>query len=358
MHFLINSLGGGGAEGVCITLANELSKRGYRINLIVLHLNEAIRCQDLRKDIQIINLHKRHVRESIFALYKYIKLYKPKKILTFNHQLAVLLILMRYFLNYDLKIISRNINTLSAKRKDNSVWHKYIVETFVKLFYSKVDYLIAQSNEMANDLIANYGFNNQKIEVIHNPISRHVEETSLVHSEFRKDRSILCVGRLEKQKAFHYAIEAFSIIADEFPKHRLKIVGQGSLQSELQEFAKKYHVYGRVDFEGYQINIIPYYLKADCTLLTSIYEGFPNVLLESVTLGTPIVAFNCPSGPSEIIKEGKNGYLVDYLNLISLTEALRKVLVADWKQLELKNTVKAFNCDLIVDQYETTLNSC
>ena len=86
------------------------------------------------------------------------------------------------------------------------------------------------------------------------------------------------MGRLEKQKAFNYAIEAFSGIKDNFPNLRLKIVGQGSLKQELKQKAIDLNVENRVDFEGFQKDIIPYYLHSKATVLTSIYEGYPNVL--------------------------------------------------------------------------------
>jgi len=72
-----------------------------------------------------------------------------------------------------------------------------------------------------------------------------------------------------------------------------------------------------VGFEGFKKDMIPYYLSAKATVLTPLYEGFPNVLVESITLGTPAIAFNCPSRPSEIIVDGINGFLVIMLFILS-----------------------------------------
>ena len=86
----------------------------------------------------------------------------------------------------------------------------------------------------------------------------------------------------KKPNAFHYAIEGFASIANQFPELRLKIVGRGELENALKRHAERYSVLNRVDFEGFQKNIINYYLFAKATLLTSFYEGFPNVLLNQL----------------------------------------------------------------------------
>ena len=114
--FLINSLGGGGAERVCVNLANGLSDRGWRVSLVVLHLNNAVRQKDLKEGIQLIVLRKKHARTAPIALVKFLSCYKPKKILVFNHQLAVLLVLIRAVFFYDFIILARNISTLSQKK--------------------------------------------------------------------------------------------------------------------------------------------------------------------------------------------------------------------------------------------------
>jgi glycosyltransferase involved in cell wall biosynthesis len=165
------------------------------------------------------------------------------------------------------------------------------------------------------------------------------------------------VGSLEKQKAFHYAIEAFATIANDFPKLRLKILGQGSLEQELKQKVIDYNLTGRVDFEGFQKDIIPYYLYARATVLTSIYEGFPNTLVESITLGTPVVSFDCPSGPREIIKEGINGYLVKYKDTVDLKKKLLTVIKNEFSVEKMSSTVESFKLNKINKHYEKILSS-
>jgi glycosyltransferase involved in cell wall biosynthesis len=227
-----------------------------------------------------------------------------------------------------------------------------MVYLFVLFFYRKVDLIIAQSANMKHDLINNWRFNSQKIIVINNPISQKIEDYILTH-EFNglKENYMLCVGRLEKVKAFHYAIEVFSRLTEEYPDLRLKIVGQGSLEADLNKQAKELGISTKVDFEGYQYNIIPYYLGAFATILTSLYEGFPNVLVESIALGTPVVAFDCQSGPGEIIQNDINGFLVRYKDPEHLFECVNKALNKSWDQKAVSLTTDRFRLSVIVEQY-------
>src|SRR5690606_14702881 len=141
--------------------------------------------------------------------------------------------------------------------------------------------------------------------VIHNPVASHIETHAKTQIKASvSGKYILCIGRLEEVKAVHYASEASNLISPKYPHLRLKCVGKGSLESKLRLQAAKFGISDKVDFEGFQCEVIPYYSDAALTLLTSKYEGFPNVLIESIVLGTPVVAFDCPSGPREILDYG------------------------------------------------------
>ncbi|OHB65244.1 MAG: hypothetical protein A2168_08235 [Planctomycetes bacterium RBG_13_50_24] len=356
---LIDSLRGGGAERVCVTLANSLKQNGWNVELLVLNLKDAVLQDDLSRDIAIKDLKVNHARTAIFKLAMHLKNSRPTKILVFNYELAILLVILKKILSLQLKIFSRNINTLSQKIADQkSIWHKHIVDILVKLFYRKVDKLIAQSQGMKKDLVKNYAIDEARISVIPNPLSSRIEKVAwkLDFNNVEKEDYLLCVGRLESAKAFHYAIEAFSIVAKHHPTIRLKIVGQGSLENALKDRAQVLGVAGRVDFEGFQNDMVSYYLHARATVLTSLYEGLPNVLIESIALGTPVVAFDCPSGPSEIIVDGENGFLVEHLNVKALADRLIEVVNNNpFDQDTVRVSACKFKSDRIFTQYERVL---
>nr|WP_321459185.1 glycosyltransferase [uncultured Vibrio sp.] len=361
---IIGGLRGGGAEKVCVTLANGLVEQGYSVDLVVLSLNGAVREKELSPQVNLINLNVKHTRHSSFAIYRYLKQAKPQMVLSFNRQISVVLGIIRSVMRLDFTLISRNIIFLSiAEAKKKGLWHGFIVKNLIKKFYSLSDYFIAQSSAMKVDLVDYLGVEASRVEVINNPvcqiIASHQMQISLGEAaiETAIEDYLLCVGRLEEQKAFHYAIEAFSKVAPKYPELRLKIVGQGSLEIDLKKCAAKFNVSERVDFEGFQEKMIPYYANAKATLLTSLFEGFPNVLVESITLGTPVVSFDCPSGPSEIIEDGVNGYLVGYQDVDALADKVSLVCEGSIIRSETQKTSDRYTIEKILQSYQSLIET-
>jgi glycosyltransferase involved in cell wall biosynthesis len=356
--FLINSLGGGGAEGVCINIANGLVDRDFHVTLAVLHLDNAIRQHELNPSVELAVLNRRHARTALFSLWRFISERRPSKILVFNHQLAVLLVIIRVFFRMHFIIIARNISTLSEVRKhEKSFWHKNVVHGLTYFLYKKVDTIVAQSKSMKSDLMINYDLNDSSVIIIHNPVpSKIVSFLQNSKEIYIKENYLLCIGHLEKVKAFHYAIDGFARICRDYPYLRLKILGDGSLKGQLRQQAERLKIEEKIDFEGYRQDVIPYYVHANVTVLTSLYEGFPNVLVESIALGTPVLSFDCQSGPAEIIQDGINGYLVRYQDTEYLAACLRKAIGRKWDPVAVRSTAERFAFTTILDEYEIILS--
>jgi len=357
--FIISSLAGGGAEGVCVNVANGLTEEGWEVNLVVLHLNNAAYQDKISNKVNLVVLGVNHARYASLALLKYIYKYSPSIVLVFNYELPVMLVILRSLFRFKAKIFTRNINTLSQNQSQaKGFWLKYVVMPLVDKLYNKVDHIINQCEAMRDDLVSLYPHLSKKTSVIYNPVAKHIEDfaKSFDFNNVHKQDYILCVGRLEKQKAFHHAIQAFAGVASDFPNLRLKIVGKGSLELNLKQFAFDLGIDDRVDFEGFQKDLIPYYLYAKATLLTSLYEGFPNVLLESIGLGTPVVAFDCPSGPKEIIIADTNGYLVKDKCLNDFNNKLRLTLNKNWNISVILETIKPYYLNNIMHKYVHCFN--
>ena len=350
----INSLQGGGSERVCTTIANSLANNGFNVNLLVLHSKNAIFEKELDDRVILTSLNKPHTREAIIAIAKYLLDKKPKKILVFNYQLAIILVILKKILFLDYYIISRNINVLSKLvENEKSFWHKYIVDFLTKLFYRKSDKFIAQSNGMKEDLIKAYGVNKDKIIVINNPVSNKLESLakSINFENITKKHELLFIGALEKRKGLNYLLESFRIISDRDKKIILRIIGKGTLKNQLLQKIKELEIEKQIVFEDFQEDISKYILQSKATLLTSLHEGFPNVLVESITLGTPIVSFDCPSGPSEIIENGENGYLVEYLNSQKFANAILNVINDKFNYKKVAKSAEKFYNDKIISKY-------
>ncbi|WP_396586891.1 glycosyltransferase [Bermanella sp. R86510] len=356
---LINSLGGGGAERVCVTLANKLSQRGWLVTLVLLHTKNAVMLERLSEKVKCEVLGVEHARYSFVALAHYFSAANGAKVLVFNHQLACILVLLRCLKLIDVTIIARNISNLSKKKQlEASFWHKYFVSFFVKSLYCKVDAVICQSAFMLQDLKDNYAIAPDKMTVINNPVSPEIETAAKDGDTSASERYLLCVGRLESVKAFHHAINALSLIAKEYPDLKLKIVGKGILEHELKALCETSGLQGRVIFEGFQSEMAPYFVNAIATVLTSQYEGFPNVLVESITMGTPVVAYDIEGGVGEIVIDGLNGYLAKDRDERDLAHKIEMVLSGVLFTDDIKKSSGKYSSDTVVNQYERVFLSC
>src|SRR5690554_8120069 len=180
--FLISSLAGGGAEGVCVNIANGLAELGWDINLVVLHLNNAVYKDRVSSKVKLDVIGVKYARHAGLPLLKYIRQQKPKTVLVFNYELAVILVMLRSVFRFKTSIIARNINTLSQKRNQaQGFWRKYVVKPLIDSFYCKVDHVINQCQAMREDLIALYPQLAEKSSVIYNLVAKHIEDYAKTH---------------------------------------------------------------------------------------------------------------------------------------------------------------------------------
>jgi len=208
------------------------------------------------------------------------------------------------------------------------------------------------------DLVASRIVAPSKIKIIPNPVlPGDFEARSLEHTdeEWFADKSlevVLGVGRLVPHKGFDFLIRSFRVVLQNRDSARLLIVGQGPERESLAALVTELDLDGRVKFAGTKANVFPYFRSARLFALTSWYEGFGNVVVEALSVGTPVVSVDCPGGPRGILEGGRFGRLVAPGDIAAFADALVAGLEdSETESLILRKRAKDFTVERVAEEY-------
>jgi len=256
-------------------------------------------------------------------------------------------------------IMSNLVNYTKLKN-----YQKRLLFLFIRLLYRHADAIIAVCEGVKRDLVEYFGVPIDKVTVIHNPID--IEQIHRLAAEPVMDilddnknyYLIVAVGRLAKVKGFDILIQAVARLIKELDV-RLIIIGDGEERSNLLRLTKELRVDGVVCFLGWQSNPWKYMARADVFVLSSLVEGFPNVIGEAMALGLPVLATNCSPGVRELLEDGKSGLLVPAGDPEALAEGIARVLSDEGLRQELaqrgRQRVAQFDLPKVIMLYEDVL---
>jgi glycosyltransferase involved in cell wall biosynthesis len=240
-----------------------------------------------------------------------------------------------------------------------------IKRRFLRWLYPHADLVTTISRGIALELSDLGGIPPDRIRVIPNPVDiERVTSMGKVlpdHRWFREEQPIVvAVGRLHRQKGFDHLVRAFAQVRRAFPS-KLVIVGEGPERHELELLIEELHLGDHVALPGFSLNPYAYMAHAAALVLSSVYEGFGNVLVEALALGVPIVSTRCPVGPEEILADGRTGILVPPGDPQALAEAMLRVLGDKEMQRRLASSGPHRAADYaqarIVEQYQSVIES-
>ena len=330
-------LSGGGAERVMSILMKYLDSSRYEIHLVIGKFI-GTNSENIPDYIKVHELGNLRSKQIVISLIKIIKKINPDYIIaTLGFVNPV--IIGKVFFSKKTKIIIRYGNTIGSflgEIRSESIirYYFYYFLTHLVNFFS--DIIISQCEFMKNDLIRTFNLNShniKKIVTIYNPIDLvKIMQLSLDNSLSKVDYNtkkgpfLISVGRLEWQKGFDYLINAIKKVKCAFPNVLLTIYGKGSKEVELKNLIIKNELKDNIKLMGFSSN--PYFdlSKSDLFISSSRYEGFSNSIIESISLGVPVVATDCPSGVREIIVEGRNGWLSTFKN-VDIEETLSETII-------------------------------
>ena len=333
---------------------NYYSTLGYNVTVVTGTLEGDVNSHKLLPDINLKELSFRSAKTALPSLIRFVRTEQFEYAFAFNPELAIVILVSRFLTKKRFRIICRCINTLKVEYMlSESFFRRHITYMIVKLALKRTDLVVAQSDNMRKDLIENFGISANRVITINNPLDVRFEGEIKSRNKINKKNYILYVGRFEKQKGLDMLIRAFGSLHNESVE--LYLVGKGTLQISLEELAKELGISSRVKFVPFTEEVERFYKEAKVTILTSYYEGFPNVLIESLACGTPVVSFDSPSGPNEIIIDGENGFLVKYLDTNDLVLKIKKALIYEWDYDFVKESANKFTIEAIMYKYKSLL---
>jgi GalNAc-alpha-(1->4)-GalNAc-alpha-(1->3)-diNAcBac-PP-undecaprenol alpha-1,4-N-acetyl-D-galactosaminyltransferase len=360
---LVNaSLGRGGAERTASVLAGAWADRGAKVTLITL-AQEDVPAYPLHSAIVLRQLKvrggmARHIIHSVLrnlrivrALRHAIRDSAPDVVIGFMDIPNVLAFLAVRGMNTPV-IVTEHIHPGYYRIG----WHW---ETLRRFVYRRADALVCVSTPLLD-------WFQSRIKVRGCVIPNPVDPAPLrIASDKKRDEVgaghvIVGMGRLVEQKGFDLLIEAFSRVADRHSAWSLKIVGDGPLREQLERQTQEMNLEARVEFTGALADPFPVLRAADLFVFCSRYEGFGNALCEAMACGLPAISFDCPAGPSEIVRNGVDGLLVAAEDVTALSAAMDRLMTDGKERLKLAaraaEVVSRFGIDRVLGLWEHTFD--
>jgi len=338
--FILPSLSAGGAERVISFVSQNIDKEKFEPLLVIAGFKKDT-VYDV-SNIETIYLNKPRVLTAIPAIISNISKHKPKVVVSsISHVNSVMSMLSPFFRKT--KFIGREATVLS-KRSNEKKARQWSPFQLLPNGFKNLDALICQSQDMAEDMITNFDIPKGKICIINNPISKLPDVKP--KQPFSEVKKFITVGRLTEVKGHLRILDVLSKLDQPFS---YTIIGDGNLKDAIFKKAKDLGIYDTIKHVAFTDKVNDYIAKHDVFLQGSYVEGFPNALLESCVVGTPVIAFKAPGGTKEIVENGVNGFLVD-----SEEDYLEKLKDSrEWNPEKIRASVyKKFNKEVILKQYE------
>lgn len=349
--FILPDLEAGGAERIITTIANHLPREKFEPKILLLR-KEGAYLEILKDDVEVIDMNVQRIRNSLLPILNEIRKRKPEIVFCgFGEVNAYISFFIKMFPKT--KFIARETNVVSkhVTRKDIRFFYK---------FYNNFHKIICQSDDMQEDLADNFNIKKEKIVKINNPVDFDFIDGKLTEStkpeSFKNGfKNIVAIGNLSPRKGFDNLLKVFTYLKDE--KILLHILGDGKEREQLHQMKNDFEL-ENVIFHGQQKNPYQFLKFADLFILSSRYEGFPNVLLEAGACGTYSLGNHCPGGISEIIQPGINGEISEIANHAEFARKVVEVLSKNHDYSTIKKSVKSrFSKEIILHLYEELLSN-
>lgn len=351
--FILPNLQTGGVETLSISLAKEFEKKGYTPEFVLVEAKGDL-LASVSKNWNIVDLKSKRLRSAIVPLNQYLRGKKPDAMIAALWPLTCVSLIAKIFSGSSLVAAVSEHNTLSQQYSHFGFFRRFFLKLSLML-YRLADIRITVSSGVANDVSRLSGIPKEKFNIIYNPLpfeiskSLDIKEAESTWNHWTGSR-VITVGRLKKQKNHLMLIEAFKKLLERMDA-RLIILGSGELEQTIRNKIQSLALADKVLMPGQTPDPIPFYCSSNLFVLSSDYEGFGNVIIEALACGLPIVSTDCPSGPAEILENGRFGTLTPVGDSHALADAMFNALNSEHDYDALKRRARDFSPDIIANQY-------
>jgi glycosyltransferase involved in cell wall biosynthesis len=354
ISILLPNLIGGGAERVSLDLAYAFAKLGYEVEFVLMQAKGDF-LSEARQSFKINELGVHKVRSIPRKLASYLCSRKPTVLIANMWPLTTAAVVGRVLSSHKCMLILVEHCTLTNQYAGQGKLHNLLMQLSIYITYGFASHIVAVSSGVAANTAQLACLNSERVKVLYNPIPIRTFTSSRVPSEANniwnctKGLRILTVGSIKDQKNHRLLLKAFAQI-DQL-NARLMIVGKGDNEESLKKLALELGILDRVIFAGFHSDPTPFYASADLFVLSSDYEGLPTVLIEALNFGLHIVSTDCPSGPSEILENGRWGRLVPIGDVTALANAMGEGLFIKPDRHALRKRGAEFSPEIAARKY-------
>lgn len=356
---LLPNLCGGGAERVSIDLARAFKAAGHQVEFVLMSgVGDFL--TDAKRDFSVVDLGVTRTRNLIGPLARYLRSRRPAALIANMWPLTAIAPIARKLSGADCRVLVAEHGILSAQYATYGKAHRAAMRASMAISYRLADARVGVSTGVARDMASLAKMPLSSCDVVYNPVPARAtpSQDDMAKAEAMwtvpRGRRVVHVGRLKPVKNQALLLQAFSQIPQNATQ--LMLVGNGDLEPDLRSQAAALGITDSVVFAGFQTDPTPFYTTADLFVLSSNAEGFGNVIVEAMACGTPVVCTDCPSGPAEILENGRYGQLVPMNDVAALANAIQTGLAAPDDPLLLQRRAAAFTPDIAARRYLALLD--
>lgn len=333
--FYTSSLGGGGAEKHVQRIANAIREMGHQVTVAIARSGGSYE-QDLSDEVEMITLSEGwldsstwRLMRSVRPLRKYISEHCPDVVCSVMDHVNVRLLRALSGLEDPPPAVISVQNNPERRFGEKAGWRNRLLHWRMQQSYDEADQIVALSQGVAQQLVEMGLADSDRLTVIHNAgLDDEIYETKELPINERAvpgEPLVIACGSLTEQKGYPYLLDAFHRVRGK-REAKLWILGEGEQREYIESEISALGLEEDVELLGFRDNPFKFMAAADVFVLSSLWEGFGNVVVEAMACGTPVVSTDCPYGPGEIITHGETGLLVSPADSKALAEALLRVL--------------------------------